>query len=115
MNSANIGITLSADAAALLATLRSSGSELTRFARTGANDMGELERAARANKGAMEQLAGGMKTAFIGGGVAAAIITIKNSIQGVTLAMIDAQLQADKVKNSLSFAMGGSQAAEEIK
>ena len=115
MSGANIGITLSADDRELLAALRSSGSELTRFAKGGTSSLGELEQATRANQGAMAQLAGGMKTAFIGGGVAAAIITIKNALQGTTMALIDAQQQADKVKNSLSFAMGGSQAAEEIK
>ena len=114
MNDNDIGITLSADDKALLAVLRDAGSDIQAFAQKGGNSLRELQDAARGNTTAMEQLAGGMKTAFIGGGVAAAIITIKNAIGDVTMAMLDAQMQADKVKNSLSFAMGGPQAAQEI-
>lgn len=114
MNDNDIGITLSADDKALLAVLRGAGADIQAFAKQGGNSLRELQDAARGQTTAMEKLAGGMKTAFIGGGVAAAIITVKNAIEGVTMAMLDAQMQADKVKNSLSFAMGGPQAAQEI-
>ena len=110
----DISVTLSADDRALLQALRESGVSLDQFARKGAGALRELEDSSRASATGIEKLAGGLKTAFIGGGVAAAIITIKNAIGGVTMAMIDAQMQADKVKNSLTFAMGGPQAAQEI-
>jgi len=110
----DISVTLSADDRALLQALREAGVSLDQFARKGAGALRDMETASHASATGIEKLAGGLKTAFIGGGVAAAIITIKNAIGGVTMAMIDAQMQADKVKNSLAFAMGGAQAAQEI-
>ena len=88
--------------------------DLKSFGRNGSEAVRNLDAASRSASDGIDRLAHGMRVAFIGGGITAAIITAKNAISGVTLSMLDAQMQADKVKNSLSFAMGSKEAAAEI-
>lgn len=110
----NIAITISADDRELLAALKSSSSHIKQFADSGGRAMDSLSTSTGQAEDAMMRMATAMRTAFIGGGMAATIITLKNAVVGMTTAMADAQMQADKMRNTLDFALGEGKAGQEI-
>lgn len=110
----NIGISIGAENRELLSTLSSSEAALRRFAQSSSSSMQGFSQAARQSEDAVTRLYQGMQTAFIGGGIAAGLITLQNGIQGVTQALVEAQTSSDKLTNTLSFALGAENAAQEV-
>lgn len=110
----NIGISIGAENRELLSTLSSSEAALRRFAQSSSSSMQGFSQAARQSEDAVTRLYQGMHTAFIGGGIAAGLITLQNGIQGVTQALVEAQTSSDKLTNTLSFALGAENAAQEV-
>lgn len=110
----NIGISIGAENRELLSTLSSSEAALRRFSQSSSSSMQGFSQAARQSEDAVTRLYQGMQTAFIGGGIAAGLITLQNGIQGVTQALVEAQTSSDKLTNTLSFALGADKAAQEV-
>ncbi len=110
----NIGISIGAENRELLSTLSSSEAALRRFAQSSSSSMQGFSQAARQSEDAVTRLYQGMQTAFIGGGIAAGLITLQNGIQGVTQALVEAQTSSDKLTNTLSFALGAENAVQEV-
>ena len=110
----NIGISIGAENRELLSTLSSSEAALRRFSQSSSSSMQGFSQAARQSEDAVTRLYQGMQTAFIGGGIAAGLITLQNGIQGVTQALVEAQTSSDKLTNTMSFAIGAESAAQEV-
>lgn len=55
-----------------------------------------------------------LRTAFIGSSVIAGLLTLKSLIQGATSAMVQAQIDVDRLRNGLNFAVGRDRAAGEL-
>ena len=98
-----IGIKITGDASGLQQSLQGAGREVDAFG-------GKL----RDNADAMAALANGFKSAFLGSSIAVGIIGLKNTFVDLTKALVEAQIQADKLRNGLNFAVGRGNAASEI-
>lgn len=98
-----IGIKITADATELEKGLRGAGREVESFS-TKVKDSSD----------GMAALAHGLKSAFIGSSVAVGIIGLKNTIGEFTKAMVDAQIQVDKLRNGLNFAVGRGNSGAEL-
>jgi tape measure domain-containing protein len=104
MSSTNqIGIRITGDASGLQNALREAGRDVDAFG-------GKVK-----NSGdAMSQLATGLKSAFVGSSVAVGLIVLKNTVLELTSAMVQAQIQADKLRNGLNFAVGRGNSGAEL-
>lgn len=98
-----IGIRITGDASGLQQSLQGAGREVQAFGSK-----------LRDNADAMGALSNGLKSAFIGSSVAVGIIGLKNTLGELTRAMVDAQIQADKLRNGLNFAVGRGNSAAEL-
>jgi tape measure domain-containing protein len=98
-----IGIKIMGDASGLTAAVQGAGREIDRF---GSQAKGSAD--------AITQLGNGLKSAFIGSSVAVGLIALKNNLGAFTQSMVDAQVQLDKLRNGLNFAVGKSNLAAEL-
>lgn len=62
----------------------------------------------------INSLAQGLRSAFIGSSVAVGLITLKNMVRDATVAIVQAQIEVDKLRNGLNFAVGRDKAAGEM-
>jgi tape measure domain-containing protein len=98
-----VGIKIVGDASGLTAAVQGAGREIDRF---GAQAKGSAD--------AISQLGNGLKSAFIGSSVAVGLIALKNNLGAFTQSMVDAQVQLDKLRNGLNFAVGKSNLGAEL-
>ena len=98
-----IGIKITGDATGLETTLRTAGRDVDAFG-------GKV----RNNADALAALSNGLKSAFVGSSIAVGLITLKNTVGELTQAMVQAQVQADKLRNGLNFAVGRGNAGAEL-
>ena len=63
---------------------------------------------------AMSHLANGFKSAFFGASIAVGLIELKNHLINLTDSLIQTQVQVDKLRNSLNFAVGKSAAVGDL-
>lgn len=98
-----IGIKITGDASGLQQSLQGASGSVREFSEK-----------IRESESTMASLANGLKSAFIGSSIAVGIIGLKNTIGELTRAMVDAQIQADKLRNGLNFAVGRGNSAAEI-
>lgn len=98
-----IGIKIVGDASGLQQSLQGAGRDIKSFGDS-----------AKGSADSVAALSNGLKSAFVGSSIAVGIIGLKNTIGDMTRAMVDAQIQADKLRNGLTFAVGRGNAAGEI-
>lgn len=103
MNAGIVGIKITGDASGLESALSGAGRQVEEFG-------GKV----KDSQAASASLANGLKSAFVGSSIAVGLITLKNTIGDVTRALVDAQIQVDKLRNGLNFAVGRSGAAAEL-
>lgn len=63
---------------------------------------------------ALSHLANGFKSAFFGASIAVGLIELKNNLINLTDTLIRTQVQVDKLRNSLNFAVGRGAAAGDL-
>lgn len=113
IGNAALGVTFTGDLGSLQRTLDQAGGSVDQFGRRSTAAMrGVASEASRADD-AMSRLANGIKGAFVGGSVAVGLIGLKNNIISATSAVIDAQIQLDRLNVSMDFA-AGKQAGSQI-
>jgi tape measure domain-containing protein len=98
-----IGIKITGDATGLQQSLQGASGSVREFSEK-----------IKDSAGSMDALANGLKSAFVGSSIAVGIIGLKNTVGEFTQALIQAQIQADKLRNGLNFAVGRSNSAGEI-
>lgn len=98
-----IGIKITGDATGLEQSLRGASREVDSF-NTKVKDSSD----------GMAALANGLKSAFVGSSIAVGIIGLKNTVGEFTQAMVQAQIQVDKLRNGLNFAVGRGNSGAEL-
>ncbi|HYF17688.1 MAG TPA: tape measure protein [Ramlibacter sp.] len=112
--SKDIGITLHGDTAAFDAAMQQAGQKVDQFKEKTKQGGREIADSWDKAGDSLGKLYAGMRTAFIGGGIAAGIITLKNAVVQMHDAMLQAQVQVDRLRNGIKFALGGDAVVREI-
>lgn len=98
-----VGVRITGDGAALEQALQAGGRQVQDFGKKVSE-----------TKDPIEQMAQGLKSALIGSSIAVGLITLKNRIYDVVQAMVEAQVQVDKLRNGLNFAVGRDKSVGEL-
>lgn len=106
----DLGIALTGDIADLQRNLTAGGSAVDSFGRKTQGALREVAGAAQGTDDAMSRLAGGIKSMFVGSSVAAGLIALKSAAMSTTSALVDAQVQLDRLNNGFAFGAGGAEA-----
>lgn len=85
-----------------------------RSAKTVGNSLGDFGQKVGSSRDLVGSLSQGLRSAFIGSGVAVGLIGLVNGVKEFTRAMVQAQIQADQLRNGLNFAVGRNKAAGEL-
>lgn len=111
---ANIGITLAADATGLQRTLNGAAGSIEEFSRRSGGSLKQVATEASSLQNGMDSFANGLKSALVGSSIAVGLIGLRNSLTELKDALVATQVQADKMRNGLSFAVGKTAAAAEM-
>ena len=111
---ADIGIKLTADATGLQRTLNDAAGSVQGFGRTAGDSLKSVGQESAGLQSTMEGLANGLKSAFIGGSVVGGLIGLKTTLVEFRQELIATQVQSDKMRNGLSFAVGKNEVAGEM-
>jgi tape measure domain-containing protein len=106
----DLGVAFKADLGELQSKLGQAGGAVEGFGKKASGAMREVSKEADHTDESMQRLANGIKGAFIGSSVAVGLIALKNQIMGVTGALVEAQVQLDRLSNGFKFGAGGSEA-----
>ena len=102
----DVGVSFVGDSSALQSATAQAQGGLEKFGATSAKTMRQVAADTAQANAAMQRLATGLKTAVVGGSLAVGLIKLKNSIIGMSTAIIDAQVQLDKWNNGFKFGAG---------
>ncbi len=106
----DLGVGFVGDTTGLTRALNQAGGDVEKFGNRTRSEMRGVARETAEADDAMARLSRGIKGAFLGGSLAVAFIGIKNSLMGVTSALIDAQVQLDRLRNGFNFGTGSLEA-----
>lgn len=109
-----ISVRLSADAQELQRALSQGTGYIEGFSGRAVGSMREVGAETGKLEGGFASLAQGIKSAFVGSSIAVGLIGLKNMISDVTQELVQTQIQADKMRNGLNFAVGAENAAGEM-
>lgn len=98
-----IGVRITGDGKELEAALERGGRQVRGFGE-------QVEK----TKDPVNALAQGLRSAFLGSSIAVGIITIKNLVADATAAIVQAQIEVDRLRNGLNFAVGREKSAGEL-
>lgn len=103
----DLGVGFKGDLGDLQAKMGQAAASVEGFGKKSTGAMRDVAQEASKADDSMQRLAQGIKGAFVGGSVAVGLIMLKNQLMGATSAMIDAQVQLDRLRNGFSFGAGG--------
>lgn len=106
----NIGVSFVGDMGDLQRTLDAADNAVGRFGKNAQKDLKGLSAEAGNAGSALDRLSTGLRTAFVGGSVAVGLITLKNTVAQATAAIVEAQVQVDRLRNGFKFGAGGAEA-----
>lgn len=111
---AEVGIRISVDSGGLAQQLNSAASEIQNFGNRTTGAMRGAASETDSLMGSVDKFANGLKSAVMGSSIAVGLITLKNALAEMRQELIQNQIQLDKMRNGLSFAVGAGSAAAEM-
>lgn len=109
----DLGVAFKGDVSDLQRQLGAAGGEVEKFGRRTKKELDEAARSADNFGSSGERLAEAIKGAFVGGGVTAGLIFFKAKLVESVVAITEAQVQLDRLRNGFRFAVG-ERAAEQF-
>ena len=104
----DIGVAFSGDVSGLQQSAGAAGAAVDGFGTKATTSLKGVRAEAERTDDSMARLAHGIKSAFVGSSVAVGLIALKNNVMQATGAIIDAQVQLDKLNNGFKFGAGGA-------
>jgi len=104
----SLGVMFTGDISGLLQALGQAGGGIDRFGNRAEGNLRGVRREADNATTGIARLASGLKAAFVGSSVAVALIGLKNSLVAMTGAIVQAQVEVDRLRNGFKFGAGGT-------
>lgn len=109
LSAAQLAVLFKGDVTGLQQVLAQAESGIDRFGSKTSSTLRGVNKEAKDAGLTMDRLANGIKGAFVGGSVAVGLITLKNQVVAATGALVDAQVQVDRLRNGFKFGAGSAE------
>lgn len=109
LSAAQLAVLFKGDVTGLQQVLAQAESGIDRFGNRTSSTLRSVNKEAKDTGLTMDRLANGIKGAFVGGSVAVGLITLKNHVVAATGALVDAQVQVDRLRNGFKFGAGSAE------